>query len=519
MPDLDYVTTFGDIILAALEDPFLARYQAQNFREPPFSGAFATYDLLRRISQKSIVAAIIETRINQLAEFAVRQSNPRAPGFQIKPRDKQVVMTPAVEREAERIARWLEHCGNWEWAEKYPQHKVFRRRLDFESWVRQIIRDSLRYDQACSQIIFNRLGKPLCFLPVDASTFRINRDGSGYVQVIQGVPVAEFGPDEIMFAVRRPRTDLQNFGYGYPELIDLIDIITAFLWGFQYNANYFRQGMNTKGILVLSGPMNPEQFQTFRRDFQAMAMGVSAAHRIPMINMTTKDSTVQWLRIGKESADMEYREWMNWLMKVICALYLIDPAEIGFQFGTEGQRAPVFQTNPEARIQAGRDKGLRPLLRALQGWINRWIIHPLNPDFEIVFTGIGDFAEKERADFDRTRATTYVTIDEIRAEHQMPPLPGGLGKLPANPSILQMVQYGLASGAVDLTKVFGGESEESNEDLETSFERYANGTPEGNVSQTKPQDWGNMNRRFIEARAEEAAEAFERAKLEASWRR
>lgn len=451
--------TLGDIVIAALDNPHLA-YQAAQYREPPTLRELVTYDLLRRLAAKPPVSAIIETRLAQVSAFMRREPNPRLPGFEIRPRVPEEKITEAHQREADRIASFLETCGNWDWADKYPQQRVFRARLELDYWVKAILRDSLRYDQACTQIIYNRMGKPLCFLPIDASSIRIKRDGSGYMQVLDSIPIAEFDAHEIGFGVRRPRTDLSSLGYGFPELVELVEVLTAFLWGFQYNYNYFRQGFNSKGLLILSGPMNPEQFQTFRRDVQAMATGVGGAHRLPILNFATEKGSASWLRLQNDQRDMEYKDWMNWLLKVTCALFLIDPAEIGFQFGTEGQRSAIYQANPETRVEMGKDKGLRPLLWKVQQWINRWIVWPLNEEFALRFKGIGDFAEKDKADYDKTRAQTYMTIDEVRAENNLPPLPGGVGKLPANPSLLQIIQLAAMNQVVSMAELLGKEGEQ-----------------------------------------------------------
>jgi hypothetical protein len=380
---------------------------------------------------------------------------PRETGFEIRKKGKET--TEADAKEKERIQSLLLGCGNWGWADDIPQHKVYRDRLSFEMFVRALVRDSLRYDQACAQIVYSKAGKPLCWLPVDASTIRINEDASGYVQVLEEMRVvAEFAPEEMLFGVRRPRTDIEALGYGYPEILDLIEIITAFLWGFQYNAAYFRQGINTKGFLFVRGSMNQQQLNEFKRDLQTMATGVGQAHRVPIMNPTGADAQVQWVSLGQQQRDMEYREWMNWLMKVTCALFLIDPMEIGFHFGAEGQKGSVYQASPEARVTLSKDKGLRPLLRSIETWINHWIVERINPDFELRFTGIGDYQEDERARFDQMRAQTYMTIDEVRSEHGLPPLPNNMGQVVANPSLTNALQLGMMLGLVKPPAPQGG---------------------------------------------------------------
>jgi hypothetical protein len=350
----------------------------------------------------------------------------------------------------DRIEEWLERCGDWSWMAGEDKHAIFRQQFTFESFVKRLIRDALRYDQATAEIVMNRMGQPLCWLPVDGSTIRINKDASGFVQVIDGRVMAEFSREELLFGIRRPRTDIESLGYGTPELLELAEIVTAYLWGFQFNMNYFRQGFNSKGFLVVNGAMNPEQLMSFRRDWAAMVTGVQAAHRVPILNPVGKESSVTWVNVSRTNQDMEYKDWMNWLLKLICALFLMDPAEIGFQFGNEGQQGQTFQSGIENRIQTGRDKGLRPLIRSTALWINRSLIWPERPEFELTFEGLSDIREQERVQLDKEKLASYMTVDEVRAEHDLPPLPYGIGKIVPNPSLNQWTQTLAMNGVLPL---------------------------------------------------------------------
>ena len=87
------------------------------------------------------------------------------------------------------------------------------------------------------------------------------------------------------------------------------------------------------------------------------------------------------------------------------------------------------QRGPEERIAHSQDKGLRPLLRSISSWINTWIVTPYDPDFQFRFVGFDSLSEFHKVDLDVKRIRSYMTINEIRAEHDLPPLDGPTGDL------------------------------------------------------------------------------------------
>jgi hypothetical protein len=46
--------------------------------------------------------------------------------------------------------------------------------------------------------------------------------------------------------------------------------------------------------------------------------------------------------------EMEYGQWMDWLTKLTCAVFGIDPVEINFIFGNSGQSSSLNQSRPNA---------------------------------------------------------------------------------------------------------------------------------------------------------------------------
>ncbi len=67
-----------------------------------------------------------------------------------------------------------------------------------------------------------------------------------------------------------------------------------------------------------------------------MLAGVGNAWKTPILNA---DDGVEWVSMQSNNRDMEYNEWMNFLLKLACAMFLMDPAEVNFKFGSESEKA------------------------------------------------------------------------------------------------------------------------------------------------------------------------------------
>jgi len=118
----------------------------------------------------------------------------------------------------------------------------------------------------------------------------------------------------------------------------------------------------------------------------------------------------------------DYQQWTSYLLKIACAMFQMDASELGFVFGAEGQSSSMGSMNPEQRIIASKEKGLRPLLRAQQTWLNRWVIHKIDEDFEIAFGGLSVKSEADKLEQELKRVKHYMTINEVRARWDLEPL-------------------------------------------------------------------------------------------------
>jgi len=412
------------------------------FKDKPFSLSYTT---LYRMAKTPIINSIIKTRKNQIADFAEPQADRYSTGFVIQKKKKFGVEQKMSDRDkkiANAITDFILHGGQpgaWDVD-------------DFDTFIRKIVDDSMIYDQMTFECIRNRRGQLVQYSATDASTFRMadsmfdkeydnsffKRGGSGiwqqdrseygkpikgylpsYVQIYQNVKVNEFYPWELCFGVRNPTTNIHSNGYGMSELEELINVVTSMLWGDEYNRRFFSQGSAPKGLLRIKGNVNEASLQQFKQQWQAMITGVMQSWKTPVV-----EGDVDWIDLQKNNRDMEYTSWMEYLIKLSCAIYSIDPSEIGWDISRSGGGA-MFQGNQEDRLNHSKDKGLYPILKFLQRKINKFIVEQINPEFEFLFVGLNGATISQELDMDVKKVGSFVTINETREKWNMKPIENG----------------------------------------------------------------------------------------------
>lgn len=391
------------------------------------------YDTLRSMSYKNtVIAAVLALRINQVAGFSRPQQGKYDRGYKILLRDRRDMkrsMTDAESKQAAEIERLLETT-----AVLLPGEKV-KDRHSFKMMIKQWVRDQLTYDQACIELIRDRRGRISRFNMLPSDTIRPavadvehwsvqdRRERVAYVQIFQNTVISEFTSDDLIFSIMNPRSDLVHNQFGFSPLEQLIQVVTSWLYGLQYNASQFTQGSLQKGLINIKGAIPNKQLRAFRRQWYSMVTGVANAWRTPILN----SEDVQWLNMQTSNREMEFAAWMDWLTKLTTALYLVDPIEINFQFGNTGQKQGLTEGSQEYKFDESKDKGLRPLLDHIADELNRSIVWEINPDFEFGFVGLDVKAESKDREAGLAEVKGFKTINEVRAERDIEPLPDGKG--------------------------------------------------------------------------------------------
>jgi hypothetical protein len=134
---------------------------------------------------------------------------------------------------------------------------------------------------------------------------------------------------------------------------------------------------------------------------------------------------------------------------VLCAVFCISPQEINFPpRGLSGAGGILQSEGMYAQvIKHSRDKGLRPLLQFIEHLINTYLIFPLTGEsYAFVFKGLDELSPKEKIEQLYRECTTWKTVNEVRKEQGLKPLP--MGNYIASPIFVQIASM---TGTIDKT--------------------------------------------------------------------
>lgn len=389
--------------------------------------SFDTIDSLWQ--QIPMCAGIRQTRLNQVSNFCNFTYDKFEPGCRLRMRHGRDEPTRSDRDNMRRMQDMLEQCSAVDVDARLTE--------GLDTFVRKFLRDSMTYDQASIEMISGRDGRPTRWLVPDAKTIRLANPTKLYptldldepyaVQVIDQQVVKQFSRRNLAFCVRNPRTDIRSFGYGESEVEMLISALTSLMFSTQHNDAAFKNGANVSGILNVKGVMPDVQLKVFRAQFYQMLSGPRNAHRLPIMNQDGLD----WIDFKRSNRDMEYAAWIDFLIKIICAVFCLDPIEVNFKYASSGGKS-MFEGASKSKVAESKDRGLRPLLRFMERNINRNIVWPINPAYSFEFTGLDLLTPKELADLMVQRVRSIQTVNEVRGEFDWNKLPYGDVILDAN---------------------------------------------------------------------------------------
>lgn len=457
------------------------------------SKGILSFETLRRMGDIYIIRAIVNTRIEQIQNFLHFSEDEQKEGFTIRRKrglfkddDSKKELTNQDKKIIENIVKFLEKGG---WTEKWDNAD------NLQTFVRKIAFDSLTLDQLAFEIVRNRGWELQKFRAVDASLIRFldsvdprqkesleDYRFKGYLprfcmvwedQILKNPITREpilYYPWELGFGIRNKSSNIRKNGYGTSELEILVEIITWILWGMQYNGNFFSQGSQPKGFInVKNSNISNSTLNEFRQAWTQTMRGVQNSHRVPVIN----GIDLEWIDLQKNNRDMEFNDWLKFLIIIGCAVYRMDPSELGFQFKDQVQ---IFgQDGQKARLQHSREKGLKPILIFLENIITEYLVSELDENFEFAFTGIEVEDEEAQVELDKKKLEGgMVAMQDIFKKYS------GREFDPENDIILNQV-YQQAATQKQQQEMFGssvpGEFQEEGvpsegEEFENPFDKY-----------------------------------------------
>lgn len=389
-----------------------------------------SFEVLRRMGNIHIIRSIVNTRIEQIQNFLRFSEDDQKEGFTIRKKtslfkEEKKEISSAEKKKIEEIVEFLMNSG---FNEKWDNID------DFQTFVRKIAFDSLTLDQLAFEVVRDKGWNIKKYRAVDASLIRFldsvdlkQRERledyrfKGYLprfcmtwdeQILINPTTKEhilYYPWELGFGIRNKSSDIRKNGYGTSELEILVELITGVLWSIQYNMNNFSIGSTPKGFInVKNANISDSNLNEFRQAWSQMMTGVRNAKRTPVIN----GIDLEWIDLDKSNREMEYQEWAQFLVIMVCSVYRIDPSELGFSFKNQAQ---LFgQDGQKARLQHSREKGLKPILIFLENIITKYIVSEIDKDYEFVFTGIEVEDEETQVNLDKTKLESgMVSMQDI----------------------------------------------------------------------------------------------------------
>jgi hypothetical protein len=293
--------------------------------------------------------------------------------------------------------------------------------MRFRHFIAQVIEDLLVLDAVA---LYRRPGAD--GLPsvevVDAATIRPLLDERGYrprppapafEQWVQGRRTGEWTADELRYEMMNPRSCSP---YGLSPLECLIATVEGSLRAQSWNLSWFSDSNLPPGMLECPADWTPRQIKEFSEYWDALLSGdPGGGHRL-----RRTPAGVKFTPFAQRN-EMQFERFQQWLLRITCALFDLNPAVLGFA----GETYKVAQ---EGQIEAAKLWGLQPLLGFLKEVFDDILAEDLGaPGLEFRWASLEQPDELRAAQVEETYGTTYFTINEVRRKRGAAPIEGGLG--------------------------------------------------------------------------------------------
>jgi hypothetical protein len=452
--------------------------------------------MLKRIAiQDDLVAAIVNTRSNQVARFGRPRPDRHSMGFVIEAKpgvldDATPEQKKAIEKRIDEVEKNLLTCGELKgWSDKD--------KLTFSQFLGMTCRDAIIVGRFAVEII-KVLGtdgkmKFHSFRPIDAGTIyravpqkdaaeqirkqarflleqlknkklkpeKFEHDEYAWVQVIEGKPVQAFTHEECLVHNMYPVTDVMLVGYPLTPIDTMISAVTTHINITTHNKLYFQSGRASRGMLVIkSDDVKEADVATIRQHFNASINSVNNAWRMPVFGLGANDE-IEWMPIDGQSRDMEFQYLSDSNARVILSAFQMSPEELpGYAHLSRGtNNQALSESNNEYKLEAARDVGIRPLISQFQDFINASIFPLLDESLSkicvIKLEGLdADTAEKESVRLQQDMPV-HLSMNDIMDLVEKDPIPRDLcGDLLLNPQYLQHLDKYITVGTI-MEKLLG----------------------------------------------------------------
>jgi hypothetical protein len=438
---------------------------------------------LKEVSLRDwLISSIIQCRVDTAARFSRPEHRRHEMGFRFVKRDHDSDYTAHERDEIAQLEDFIYNCGR---RENVPTED----KILFGEFLKLTIRDAITFGHVAVEKVKTRSGGlhrfrprpaesiylinkklPKAVVQRDAQTTKklnepqsdndpaINQETNTpehefekYVQVsYDNRPLATFGDEDLIFKLFNPQNFIDSRGYCFSPLELAIITVRSHLDVENYNVNFFTHGYAARGILHLKGTVTNQQLANFRRSFYNSITGQQNAWRTPIVAGLDE---VQWVPISASAREMEYINFNNHLMRILCTQFQIDPMELGLDYLVSSNgRSNMQQASSEYKVNYSRERGLLPLLTFLEDLINCDIIPALDKDlaakYKFCFTGYTDETPQTEIAQLQAEVSVYKSMNDVLRQTQKDPIPHNIANLPLSAAFWALVEKNYTRGEI-----------------------------------------------------------------------
>lgn len=252
-----------------------------------------------------------------------------------------------------------------------------------------------------------------------------------------GVERGEFTNANMMYMMLNPRT---TSAVGLSPLEVLKRTIDAELNSMDYNSRMVR-GAPPEGVLNIGETAASEDVKRTKSEWESEILGQSS---FAIIGGYKSPS---FLKFRDTNQEMQYREWLDYLVRQIAVVFGLSPMDLGITFDVNRSTAEAQGDNTEGR-------GMKPLMAKFQDSITRNIVHDESfggraNNLQFVFTSLNLKESSNRAEINKIAmgGTPWKTVNEARLMEGRPPL----GDLDDDNNIFNHILCLAPKGLMDVT--------------------------------------------------------------------
>jgi hypothetical protein len=130
------------------------------------------------------------------------------------------------------------------------------------------------------------------------------------------------------------------------------------------------------GIIDLGEGVRPDQVDAFKNYWEGEIAGKSQTA------ITGGGKGVKWIPMAQSNRDMQFMEWQIYLARKICAVFGVQPQDIGLNFD-------VNKSTSEYGAAFTADNGIAPLCELIADYMTREVVWLYDRNLRFVYTDVG----------------------------------------------------------------------------------------------------------------------------------